>query len=70
MMRIVKTKNRGDLIWSVMHQNYDFFLDAKLGNKNVLNAVKIPIIWPFTHSEYNFDDSFKLLYINQIHFII
>lgn len=31
----VKTKNRGDLICSVIHQNYEFFWDAILRIKNL-----------------------------------
>ena len=34
-IKIVKTKNRGDLICSVMHQNYEFFRDAILRIKNL-----------------------------------
>ena len=39
IIRIVKTKNLGDLICSVMFQNYDFFLDAVLSNKNQSSSI-------------------------------
>ena len=59
IIRIVKTKNLGDLICSVMHQNYDFFLDAVPGNKNLLKGLQYAVIWRFFRSEYYFAVYYK-----------
>ena len=42
-INIVKTKNRGDLICSVMHQNYKFFREAKQRIANLQHGLFIPL---------------------------